>query len=891
MNENNSTKELDENNNCIPVKYTWLSTDSFGDRRKVTEELLKTLSDDENYLYSRILELADKTDPENRKRFSPILLDESKSFGLVEGTLTEDDRVLPVYMFNNNVDGGYSKGISFDYNNTSDSIYDDNLIDCDRTTAYINPTSTGKDGKSKGQAMLPKKQKKVIYKDTACIRRKDSNGNYKKNWNNNAYWYISYNRLRNYNIRPSWSKNPYSKDIPSVCRAQTFKVKTGGVLEGITLKLKVRSTSTTSPLIVEVRTVNTTGKNKGYPSTNVLTRQEVRFRQTGESCQMIHFTRPINVTAGTTYAVVLKSPLTPYKNAYGIGGWSRHCNEDPYVPGSAFLSEDNGYSWIKGGRDMNVSYHDGRYAPVDFLFECHIHKTYDYYITGKDYWVYMKPLYSNPVKEVSVYPSIAELTDNEELEVQVSRNGHHWITLNETNAHTTSFSKTGETTGDEYLKPYIFVRCRMRTNKSTETPRLYDLIVTAKTEPTNKAYARTMFYYPEQSGMLASHIWSEVNAPYTLENSNVQCHIDVVRNIEAEEHFKILEATLDYLADTDGSYNYLELYSEKYPNILDPDTLAKLEDKSTDLTLWIADNYINQTDNFIEFLKEYNVYLKGKFNSSEQTTLTDKFYFNSINLPSLPAYPLLSVKLTPGVLYEVITVEEACNYIEGISDEDLSSLDDTDHDTKVTYFKSGGKYYSTTQTLNNADIYIEEVNTEYNTDTTSQVNYLEDIDYQVSYLEDTPTLRLFDSTTDGSDCTVLDDLQVGELTVMYNPLWVKGLTSDDMPLKMDLWTEKFTVTDGQTTYTTAVAPRDNVREILVNPYTNDEIELIEDLDYTVDYLNNTITFAKQYTTGTIIQVKYTPNLTDLSLGLAYRLDRDDTVSQGYLKGNYWTTRT
>ena len=162
MNENNSTKELDENNNCIPAKYTWLSTDNFGDQRKVTEELLKTLSDDENYLYSRILELADKTDPENRKRFSPILLDESKSFGLVEGTLTEDDRVLPVYMFNNNVDGGYSKGISFDYNNTSDSIYDDNLIDCDRTTAYINPTATGKDGESKGQAMLPKKQKKVI---------------------------------------------------------------------------------------------------------------------------------------------------------------------------------------------------------------------------------------------------------------------------------------------------------------------------------------------------------------------------------------------------------------------------------------------------------------------------------------------------------------------------------------------------------------------------------------------------------------------------------------------------------------------------------------------------------------------------------------------------------
>lgn len=881
------TDNTDENNNCIPKKYDWLSTENFGDQRKVTEELLRSLMENENYLYSRVLELSDKTDPENRKRFNPIILNESCSFGVVQGTLINNDKVLPVYMFNNNEDGGYRKGVSFDYQ-LDDNIYDDELIDDDKTTCYIDPSAKSADG-SRGEARIPKGTKSIVYKDTACIRRWN-NGTKKwmVNWANNAYWYIGYNHNRNYNLKAEWLTHDGLRSIPSVCRAQTFKVETGGLLESVTLKLRVR-TNTGSPLIVEIRTVD----KRGYPSRKVLTREKIRFNAKGESCQALKFKHPITVTKGTKYAVVLRSPLSSYDNCYWIGGWGSNCNQDPYSKGSAFLSEDNGYTWIKHGKSEKVAYRDGQHAPVDFLFECHIKKTYTNYKTGKDFWLYLRPVYSNPVSEVTITPSIINLNKTEhELEFQVSRDGKHWDTLSESNAYTKTYDS-------KILKPCLLVRVRLKTTNSASSPELGALIINTKTVPQYKAYARTEWYYPEQSGMLASHIWSELNAPYQTENSNVSCYVDVVRNKTQKEYFKILNPTIQHLY-TDN--DYISLYKEDYPDILDDDTYTTLTtvETSTDdkFIEWFEQNYIDYHESntsFNDYLQEQHVYLKGNFTKTSDENLKGTPYFSKIQLPDSPAYPLINVRSTPNSTYDIITPEEAIHYLEKTDDEEKQAIQEYTHENIVTYFKTGeGK--TTADNLIEENIYIEEVNNEtgLTADSSQQINYTEWIDYDVDYTEN--TIRFYTHKDDG-DSTTTDDMEVkgnlpiGELTVEYNPLWVKGLTSQEMPLKMDLWTEKFTVTDNQKTYTTAVAPRDNIREILVNPYTNDEEELIEDIDYTVDYITNTITFTKQYPTSTIIQIKYTPNLTDLSLGLAYRLDRLDTVSQGYIKGNYWTTRT
>ena len=50
--------------------------------------------------------------------------------------------------------------------------------------------------------------------------------------------------------------------------------------------------------------------------------------------------------------------------------------------------------------------------------------------------------------------------------------------------------------------------------------------------------------------------------------------------------------------------------------------------------------------------------------------------------------------------------------------------------------------------------------------------------------------------------------------------------------------------------------------------------LVDDEDYLVDYLENTINMIyPRIEDGQIIMVKYTPNLTDTGLSLAYRLSR------------------
>lgn len=151
----------------------------------------------------------------------------------------------------------------------------------------------------------------------------------------------------------------------------------------------------------------------------------------------------------------------------------------------------------------------------------------------------------------------------------------------------------------------------------------------------------------------------------------------------------------------------------------------------------------------------------------------------------------------------------------------------------------------------------------------------------------------------------------GEMTINYNPLWVRGLSPDDFPLKMDLWTEYYQVLDGgkdendkqiyifekcklnecgkpviedtvenpigNEYIQTSVPPLDNIREIDIqdNDLNSLLVEpLVEDEDYSVDYLTNKVTLSYiDLKIGNIVMVKYTPNLVDNGLSLGYRLRR------------------
>ncbi|MBP5422972.1 MAG: hypothetical protein J6Y78_11080 [Paludibacteraceae bacterium] len=187
--------------------------------------------------------------------------------------------------------------------------------------------------------------------------------------------------------------------------------------------------------------------------------------------------------------------------------------------------------------------------------------------------------------------------------------------------------------------------------------------------------------------------------------------------------------------------------------------------------------------------------------------------------------------------------------------------------------------------------------------------YQEFVDFEVDY--DTGEMLFYNQ----------QNLMMGDFKISYNPLWVRGLSVADFPLKMDLWIEKYRVgkdkdgldgvykrifntnsgeyEDGKFypitdinpmtnekdlgnnkfyTFRTTVAPLDSIRKLVHNEESDGGgVVLEEDSEYFVDYSSNTVTIAKNmwnFAEGDILTIHYTPNLVDNGLALAYRLKRN-----------------
>ena len=86
-----------QNTKC-PPRYKNLGLETFSNKRKVTDEMLRQFCKNDEFLYQQIRILLDLTDPESRKRFHPPYFENQiKSFGYKSGW--KNDR--PCYMFDN----------------------------------------------------------------------------------------------------------------------------------------------------------------------------------------------------------------------------------------------------------------------------------------------------------------------------------------------------------------------------------------------------------------------------------------------------------------------------------------------------------------------------------------------------------------------------------------------------------------------------------------------------------------------------------------------------------------------------------------------------------------------------------------------------------------------
>lgn len=492
-----------------PPEYSNAGEDSFGDGKKVTSTLLRSFCRSIQYLKNEVDELWDSTDPELKKRFRPALIDAIISYGVVL-----DD-----------VNYKFDPSVSDSFTETFLSL--DN-IDLVNTTALVDTTA--------GEVRMKPVYAATETKNPYC---EGPWGSYAAN----QFWYIGYNKYKNYWASPQWFNNPKSSEIPSVARAQTFTAAATGQIHKVMMKIHGDPRAEDS-LICELRTVD----GNGYPTNTVLGTSVFDFKQISKGeLVAFGFQHPIPVVSGTKYAIVLRSPFTSYDKHYGVGGWSVNCHKDPCTGGDAFVSEDNGNNWIKYGKDdTKISYGEGKYAPRDFGFAVFYKTVTSSFSTSVPEIVYLKPYRGNPVTRVVLSVSESKPA-NTNIVYEVSNDFINWHAVNGGNSWTYDFAVP---------TTHLWVRATLSTTNSSATASIQDITATLTTDAATTALLRTQFYNPRITMPLGASIWSEIGAPVT-EEPNTSVTIDIVRNTIAKEWFSPDGSTGAFTLDQKPAYPIL----------------------------------------------------------------------------------------------------------------------------------------------------------------------------------------------------------------------------------------------------------------------------------------------------------------------------------------------
>lgn len=855
-----------------PKNYKNLGLDTFGNKKKVTEEMLSQFCKNDSFLKNQINQIWDCTNPETRIWQNKIPYNAHESFSILEGTTEVTDEYGNISTKNCFL---ISDNTTF---SGSSAFKNFNTIDIAKTTARIDTAN--------GCAEIP------VNTQTANVDACKNLGPW-GNMHCNEYWYVGWNRANTY-TPDKFKGNPNSSSVPSVARGQTFVPTVTGKLRTITLNLKGHADAE-YPLIVEIYKFP-----KASATTIPLAREEYRFSTTSQALVAINFKSPPNVTKDTKYAVVVRSPLTSYEKAYAIGGWSNACyttlaTGDTYPAGGTYLSEDNAYHWISHGKLEDVPYHEGAEPPFDFAFGTVIEVTTSEYPTNKDYEVVFKTQRMNPITYAKITPTQV-LSTGGTITWYISQDGRNWIQLKEANNYSTTFE-----TEDNPHNTYMFLKAVLRTTNKAYTPQINYISIHCDTLKASKAYLKTELFKPRTSPMLGASIWSNCYLPYIAQpNTSVKC--DLYRDMLVRDRFTIINPKdiINYPLEAEfvKEYYYRDRYNQIH-QILEDDVITA----------------VDMTDDEAKIIAN----VRSTTAASIKSKYTDNHYLN------LTDYEAESVAEAINTLLSKVTDDKTAN--EFITKYPLLIIHLRKHDIYIT-----GTYQIP---LKNSSIYPVHYASFKPTDSAA-IALTENIDYLVEY--DTETFQLSYNGTkydlednDVSYLTFLnpDETQVstteknslyklvpGDFLIEYNPVWIKGLTMGDFKkldedgnevkskdgytiyngFKLDVMTEKIVITKTKglidPTYMLRIQPLNALRKVMLNADTDDEAELYEDIDFTVDYDNKKIQLKyDNFNEGDIITVKYTPNLTDTGLGVAYRLSRTNTDNQAYILPSYFTTRT
>ena len=709
---------------------------------------------------------------------------------------------------------------------------DDSLVDRDKSSAVIAHYVDSDTGTIVDQAVLPNTPGTL---DQSV-----------KNWASgqiNTHWYVGYDKNETYQVRPNWIKDPKLAEIPSVCRAQTFTVPSGkgGTLEAVSLHLANNGTvwgSWGSALTVQLwKTKSVTVPKMNWDS------RTCTNTPTGQN-------ETISWPDGNPYTPIAETTFDPSKIEPGFVSIAfpqppRLEEGESYA--LVFMSPLSNWSHCPriGGWGRNCE--NSKYMLGDAFFSNNNGRTWERY--GRN--------------DLKVEYFLGRLTPSDfafQLNIRQDSStyvtGDHYLYLKP--IHTNPFSNvilSCTDSGDAASYPG-----KLQYQVSSDGRTWYDLVnhERAFNQDSEGNYPRTLF--------IRVKMWTTDNTKSpAIQSITVNFTNVLPKQMYVRTHFYYPK-----VSPMLGASHWGRIFA---PVNIDPSTDCKIEiiqekqvvdhfqiitakeldeftwidgldlDKITDDDLTVRYQYLIDNPTALELLREQRVYVLP-WEDEEETVHGLSFWtldeeenkiYTPFQLKNSPAYPILECQIQPR------------------GDEGVFNP---------------GEWY----------------------------------DYLVDYTDDTIVLAE----------DIINKLPAGSITFTYNPVFVQDLVQSEVgrvynnttgkyvnnPLVIDYFKQDFIVEDKileTRQVPLRVSPVDPLRSVILNKDTDNERELIEDTDFTVDYTKGLLIFDivsdDDYSTilnaNDTLEVVYTPNLEDVGIALGYTCTRgENTDKQVTIKQNW-----
>lgn len=849
--------------NCEPKYKNLNRISSFSEQHYVTVQLMKQICMNEEYLKQACDKLEYLSPPAVRINLKDMVnwIDEDMSWGCKVNGAGQ-------LMFDSNK----NYPIIIDFNDTS-------LIDVERSSADIVTV------KDTNDEYINRCQLRTVQEVTRTPAEYDySTSNFDNQELCNTSAYIGFNKSKTYYVRPDWLSNWRDYEIPSVCRAQTFTAKKSGMLVAVDLLLDFNgynwNSNCGSPLYVQIwpthdrevkktkinpatnkaeyekdqqgnilyETIKWPGSLNGFNEQGKLDKNDDRYHPLAQAIfdaktkdfksgvarnPTIVLDKPVEVTEGESYAIVLFSPLSEYKHCPCWKGWTRTSVKTKYDEGNAFYSEKNSQVWVRYGESLGSK--KNALHPQDFAFRCHIRvkdettTEDDIFPTGVQY-LYLKPIRSNLITHIGIRSSETGETSSEgdvNVRYQYSLTGG----TDDSNWFDIDMTKTNELSAPTNI---LFFRAILwRTEKIEngsdanihETPTIENITIDLTTQSPLEMYARTRWINPKSSQMLQGSVWGRIYSDFTMEPT-VECSVDIIENTSISDNFRIIsvdeldEAMLDYGIDN--------------RNIIEKNTAQRVA-------------YLVDNPSILETLKKNQCYVKP-------IVIDDRLY---------------KLSFTPSGGDSIVEKDQEDEF-----DMTFAGISFDNHVSSPIL----GCIINESQL--NEEVYSEWV--DYTYDYSNDIlTFDSDVlinmpigDLQVSYN------RIF-----------LDGLTNEDLGIHINDYGFK-----DEGLILDYFKEEIIVTEEQEESRRVklkVNPVDPIRSVILNKNTDNEKKLFENFDFIFDIDTNELVFKTNNDDGSSVisstdnlEIIYTPNLECDGISLGYHAKRTNIDKQIYIKDSY-----